>query len=71
MRKSQRDLTRFAVGDGVLVASRTAPGRGAYTCRDVACFDRAVELRRFQHVLKQSVRIDPALRRLYTEGANG
>jgi predicted RNA-binding protein YlxR (DUF448 family) len=55
----------------MLVAGRIEPGRGAYTCRDVECFDRAVEQRRFQHVLKQSVRIDPALRRLYTEGANG
>jgi predicted RNA-binding protein YlxR (DUF448 family) len=62
---------RFATRDGVLVASRTAPGRGAYTCREVACFDRAVERRQFARLLKQSVEIDPELRRLYTEGANG
>jgi predicted RNA-binding protein YlxR (DUF448 family) len=59
------------VRDGVLVAGRTEPGRGVYTCRDVACFDRAVERRQFARVLRQTVRIDPALRRLYTEGANG
>ena len=57
--------------DGVLVASRTEPGRGAYTCHDPACFDRAVERRQFARLLKTPVRIDPELHRLYTEGANG
>jgi predicted RNA-binding protein YlxR (DUF448 family) len=55
----------------VLVAGRTAPGRGAYTCRAVACFERAAERRQFSRVLKLSVQIDPELRRLYTEELDG
>jgi predicted RNA-binding protein YlxR (DUF448 family) len=66
-RTPQRDLIRFAAGDGVLVAGRTEPGRGAYTCRNLACFEGAVERRQFPRILKRPVRIDPALRRLYTE----
>jgi predicted RNA-binding protein YlxR (DUF448 family) len=59
-------LLRFAARDGVLVVGRCEAGRGAYTCRDVACFERAVERRQFARVLKQNVHIDRALRRLYT-----
>jgi predicted RNA-binding protein YlxR (DUF448 family) len=70
-RRPQRDLVRFAARDGVLVAGRNEPGRGAYTCRDLACFERAVERRRFARALRQAVHIDPELQRLYTEGANG
>ena len=66
-RTPQRDLVRFVARDGELVAGRTEPGRGAYTCRDVACFDQAVERRQFARILKQPVRIGPALRRLYTD----
>jgi len=69
-RAPQRELVRFAARDGVLVQGRTAPGRGVYTCRDAACFERAAASRGFARVLRQPVRIDPALARLYTEGTN-
>ena len=70
-RTPQRDLLRFAARDGVLVAGRNEPGRGAYTCRNLACFERAVERRQFARVLKRPVRIGPELHRLYTEAEHG
>ncbi len=70
-RLPQRELIRFAARDRVLVAGRDEPGRGAYTCRDIGCFERAVTRRRFQQLLRQPVRVDPALRRLYTDGEHG
>jgi predicted RNA-binding protein YlxR (DUF448 family) len=64
-RKSpQRELVRFAAREGSLVAGRTEPGRGAYTCRRLACFERAVDRRAFNRVLRQTVIVDPALARL-------
>jgi len=53
------------------VAGQTVPGRGAYTCRRLECFERAVERRGFARVLRQPLRVEPALRRLYTEGTDG
>jgi predicted RNA-binding protein YlxR (DUF448 family) len=47
------------------------PGRGAYTCSRVACFERASERKGFARVLRQAVRVDPALARLYTEESHG
>jgi predicted RNA-binding protein YlxR (DUF448 family) len=41
-------------------------GRGAYTCRRLACFERALAHRSFNRVLRQTLRIDPSLARLYT-----
>ena len=70
-RAPQRELVRFAARDGILVAGRSEPGRGAYTCARRACFEQAVAQRGFARVLRQSVRIDPALNRLYTGDANG
>ena len=67
----QRELQRFTARDGELVPG-AAPGRGAYTCRRLACFQRANAQRGFARALRQSVRVDPALSRLYTyEEANG
>jgi predicted RNA-binding protein YlxR (DUF448 family) len=43
------------------------PGRGVYTCRRLACFERASARRAFNRVLKQTVQVDPALTRLYTD----
>jgi len=43
------------------------PGRGAYTCRRLACFERAVTRRAFARVLRQTVHIEPELARLYTD----
>jgi uncharacterized protein len=62
----QPELVRFAARDGVLVSGRTEPGRGAYTCRRLACFERAVSRRAFNRVLRQNVSVDPGFSRLFT-----
>ena len=61
----QAELVRFAARDRNLVSGRLEPGRGAYTCRRLACFERAVSLRAFNRVLRQNVIVDPALSRLF------
>jgi predicted RNA-binding protein YlxR (DUF448 family) len=70
-RAPQRELLRFAAREGVLVMGRTEPGRGAYTCRRLACFERAAERGGFARLLRQQVRIGPELRRLYTGVTDG
>lgn len=70
-RAPQRDLLRFAARDGVLVAGRKEPGRGAYTCRSLACFEDAAERGKFARLLRKQVEIGPELRRLYTDVING
>jgi predicted RNA-binding protein YlxR (DUF448 family) len=70
-RAPQRDLRRFAARDGVLVAGRNEPGRGAYTCRSLDCFERAAERGMFARVLRQQVRVGPELCRLYTGVTDG
>ena len=72
----QRELLRFTARDGELVSGAKAPGqrvgRGAYTCKRLACFERAQAQRGFARALRQGVRVDPGLSRLYTyEEANG
>ena len=61
----QAQLLRFAARDGHLVLGRMEPGRGAYTCRRLACFERARSRRAFNRVLKQTVLVDAALARLF------
>jgi predicted RNA-binding protein YlxR (DUF448 family) len=63
----QTELIRFAAIDGALAAGRRLPGRGVYTCRRLACFERAATRRAFNRVLRQTVTVDPALARLYTD----
>jgi uncharacterized protein len=70
-RAPQRELLRFAAAGGRLVAGRTAPGRGVYTCRRLGCFERARAQRGFARVLRTAVEVDPALARLYTEEPHG
>lgn len=53
------------------MAGRSEPGRGAYTCQSLACFERAAERGQFARVLRQRVRVGPELRRLYTDVTNG
>lgn len=60
----QQELVRFTARAGSLVAGRAQPGRGAYTCRRLVCFERAVDRRAFNRVLRQTVVVDPALARL-------
>lgn len=66
----QAELRRFVARDGVLTASPKGPGRGVYTCRRLACFERATARRAFARTLKERVRVDPELARIYTD-ANG
>ena len=63
----QAELVRFAASDGELVRGEGKPGRGAYTCRRLACFERALARRAFNRTLRRTVRIDPALATLYTD----
>jgi predicted RNA-binding protein YlxR (DUF448 family) len=66
----QDELLRFVARDGELTHSARATGRGVYTCRRLACFERATARRAFNRTLKTSVRVDPGLARIYTD-ANG
>jgi predicted RNA-binding protein YlxR (DUF448 family) len=70
-RAPQRELLRFGAVDRVLTPGRGIPGRGAYTCRRLDCFERALEGRAFARVLRRSVSADPELARLYTEWSHG
>ena len=70
-RTDQRELVRFGARDGQLVAGREVPGRGVYTCKRLVCFERAASQRGFARVLRQTVRVDPSLARLYTEESYG
>ena len=63
----QAELLRFVARDGALTHSQRGPGRGVYTCRRLACFERAAAHNAFARVLRQGVRVDPALSALYTE----
>jgi predicted RNA-binding protein YlxR (DUF448 family) len=66
----QEELLRFVAPSGALTPAAKAPGRGAYTCRRLACFERALTSRGFNRTLRANVRVDPALTRIYTD-ANG
>jgi uncharacterized protein len=59
------ELQRFRADAGTLVAG-AGDGRGAYTCKRLPCFERAVSRRAFNRILRATVRVDPALSRLYT-----
>ena len=63
---AQSDLLRFVAKDGRLVPGSTEPGRGAYTCRRLTCFERAVSRRAFNRTLRQTVRVEQKLTSLYT-----
>lgn len=62
----QRELLRFVAKDGRLVLGEQEPGRGAYTCRRLSCFERAVSRRAFNRTLRRNVRVEPELASLYT-----
>jgi predicted RNA-binding protein YlxR (DUF448 family) len=63
----QAELLRFVARDGELMPSSRSPSRGVYTCRRLTCFERARTRRAFSRTLRQTVRVDPALSRLYTD----
>jgi predicted RNA-binding protein YlxR (DUF448 family) len=50
----------------MLVSGPDDPGRGAYTCRRLACFERAASKNAFSRTLKRTVRVDRNLAHLYT-----
>lgn len=60
-------LIRFVARDGELVPGAREPGRGVYTHRRLACFERAASRRAFARTLRRTVRVDPALAALYTD----
>ncbi len=62
----QGELLRFVASDGQLVPGAVRPGRGAYTCRRLSCFERAVARRAFNRTLRRNVRVEPELASLYT-----
>ena len=62
----QAELLRFVAREGTLTHAPKSPGRGAYTCRRLSCFERALERRAFSRTLRQTVQVDPELTRLYT-----
>jgi len=62
---SQQELLRFVALDGALTHSPQGPGRGVYTCRRLACFERARERHAFNRTLRQTVRVGLELARLY------
>jgi predicted RNA-binding protein YlxR (DUF448 family) len=65
-RGPQHEFLRFVAENGVLVPGGGEPGRGAYTCRRLSCFERAVSRRAFNRSLRQTVRVEPELSSLYT-----
>ena len=62
------ELVRFVARAGALVPDAAGPGRGVYTCRRLACFERAAGRRAFARTLRRTVRVDPRLAALYTGG---
>jgi len=66
-RKAPQDVfLRFVAENGILTPGDRRPGRGAYTCRRLSCFERAVARRAFNRTLRQTVEVEPALSGLYT-----
>ena len=63
----QAELYRFVARDGALAPGPKEPGRGAYTCRRLSCFERAAARRAFNRTLRRTIRVDPELARLYTD----
>jgi predicted RNA-binding protein YlxR (DUF448 family) len=62
----QDELVRFVAENGILLPGDCRPGRGAYTCRRLSCFERAVARRAFNRTLRETVEVEPALTGLYT-----
>jgi predicted RNA-binding protein YlxR (DUF448 family) len=55
----------------MVTPGRTLPGRGAYTCLGLACFERAVARRAFARTLRTEVTVSPELARIYTGQSDG
>jgi len=70
-RAPKDELVRFTAVEAVLSEGTAAGGRGAYTCRDAACFAQAVGRGAFSRALRTRIRVEPGLARLYTEVSHG
>jgi predicted RNA-binding protein YlxR (DUF448 family) len=67
-RAAKGELVRFVARHGVLAsAGEHEPGRSAYTCRRLQCFERAVERNAFARTLHTPVSVERDLIRLYTD----
>ena len=55
----------------MLTPGRMLPGRGAYTCRSLPCFEQAVARRAFGRTLRTEVTVSLELARIYTEESDG
>lgn len=62
----QSELVRFVAEGGRLVPGSGKPGRGAYTCRRLSCFERALARRAFNRTLRRTVQVERELSGLYT-----
>jgi uncharacterized protein len=69
-KRAQPELVRFAAPEGTLAADpeRRVPGRGAYTCPSVACFERAVARRAFDRTLRRRVAVPAGFAPFAREG---
>jgi predicted RNA-binding protein YlxR (DUF448 family) len=66
----QSELVRFVARDRELTldtGGRT-PGRGAYTCPRLVCFERAESRRAFARVLRRTVSVPSGLKKAFEEG---
>ena len=65
----RRELLRFTARDGELAYDPTgqAPGRGAYTCPRLPCFERAASRRAFARTLRLTVSVPDGLMKVYNE----
>jgi predicted RNA-binding protein YlxR (DUF448 family) len=70
-RAPKHELRRFVAHAGSLTPAADGSGRGVYTCKRLACFERALHRRAFNRTLRTTVRVDPELARLYTEARDG
>ena len=67
-RAAQAELFRFVAREGALTAASPGdPGRSAYTCERLQCFERAASRNAFARALRAPLTIDPELIRLYTD----
>ena len=67
-RAAQVELYRFVAREGTLAAASPGdPGRSAYTCMRLQCFERAASRNAFARALRTPVTIDPELVPLYTD----
>ncbi len=55
----------------MLTHGRNLPGRGAYTCKQLECFEQALARHAFRRTLRRNVIVGPELAHIYTEESDG